>query len=290
MTNRARSSGRHNFSSRARSARSSSSAWAGRRPGLPALSARSAIHTRHGTTLSATGATLLRSRTSFQVRSGLRPLDWKFSSPGSAPVARSEGVPTTADNLLDQLSRSLCAVGDLIGRIRPEQWTASTPCTEWTVGHVVSHVVGMNHVFATMLSDQPPPDRQRLPDEVLDSAYQESAAALQAAFTRAGILERSYRSPLGAATGAERLQIRLYDLLAHGWDIAKATGQPMDLPVDAAEQAPDVRPDPADRRRPAGAVRAGAGHSCGGGDDRPIGRVSRPSPGPGTVGRASGAC
>jgi hypothetical protein len=42
--------------------------------------------------------------------------------------------------------------------------------------------------------------------------------------------------PLGAATGADRLQIRLYDLLAHGWDLARATGQPGELPNDLAEQ------------------------------------------------------
>jgi uncharacterized protein (TIGR03086 family) len=33
------------------------------------------------------------------------------------------------------------------------------------------------------------------------------------------------------------LQIRLYDLLAHGWDLARATGIPARLPEDLAEQA-----------------------------------------------------
>ncbi len=46
-----------------------------------------------------------------------------------------------------------------------------------------------------------------------------------------------YHGPLGTATGAERLQIRLYDLLAHGWDLAQATEQPADLPDDVAEQS-----------------------------------------------------
>jgi uncharacterized protein (TIGR03086 family) len=44
-------------------------------------------------------------------------------------------------------------------------------------------------------------------------------------------------SQLGTAIGAERLQIRLYDLLAHGWDLAQATGQPAGLPDDLAEQS-----------------------------------------------------
>jgi hypothetical protein len=37
---------------------------------------------------------------------------------------------------------------------------------------------------------------------------------LPLAFDRPGVLERTYYGPLGAATGTERLQIRLYDLLA----------------------------------------------------------------------------
>ena len=68
-------------------------------------------------------------------------------------------------------------------------------------------------------------------------AYRDSMATLQAAFGRPGVLERVYRGPLGAATGAERLQIRLYDLLAHGWDLAQATGQPVGLPDEVVEQS-----------------------------------------------------
>jgi uncharacterized protein (TIGR03086 family) len=68
-------------------------------------------------------------------------------------------------------------------------------------------------------------------------AYRDSAAKLQAAFAQPGVLQRIYRGPLGEATDAERLQIRLYDLLAHGWDLAQATGQPAELPDDVAEQA-----------------------------------------------------
>ncbi len=56
-------------------------------------------------------------------------------------------------------------------------------------------------------------------------AYRGSAAALQAASGRPGVLERTYHGPLGTATGAERLQIRLYGLLAQGWDLGQATGQ-----------------------------------------------------------------
>lgn len=142
------------------------------------------------------------------------------------------------ENLLDQLQRSFAAVEDVVHGIRPDQWAGPTPCTDWTVRDVVGHLVGMNRVFAALLAAEPPPPRgDAIADEDLGPAFRDSAAALLAAFAQPGVLERSFVGPLGAATGAERLWIRLYDLLAHGWDLAQATGQPARLPEDAAEGA-----------------------------------------------------
>jgi uncharacterized protein (TIGR03086 family) len=141
--------------------------------------------------------------------------------------------------LAEQLGRASAAVADLISNIRPDQWSAPTPCTDWTVRQVVNHLIGMNRVFTALLAGQLPPPRPSADHVEADPAcaYRDSAAALQAAFGRPGVLERTYHGPLGTATGAERLQIRLYDLLAHGWDLAQATEQPADLPDDVAEQS-----------------------------------------------------
>lgn len=147
-------------------------------------------------------------------------------------------MATSPQSAVEQLARGLSAVGRLIDQIRPEQWQAATPCTGWTVRDLVAHLVGMNLVFTALLNDQAPPERgiDRLGDDPA-GAYRDSATALRAAFVQPGVLERTYTGALGDATGAERLQIRLYDLLAHGWDLAQATGQPADLPDDLAEQA-----------------------------------------------------
>jgi uncharacterized protein (TIGR03086 family) len=142
------------------------------------------------------------------------------------------------ERAVEQLGRAVAAVGDLIAKVRPEQWSAPTPCTDWTVRRLVDHLIGMNRVFAALLAGEPPPQRAADHTEADPvGAYRESAARLQAAFEQPGVLERAYRGPLGTATGAERLQTRLYDLLAHGWDLAQATGQPAELPEDVAEQS-----------------------------------------------------
>lgn len=138
---------------------------------------------------------------------------------------------------LDLLDRSLGAVGELIASIRPDQWSAGTPCDDWAVRDVVLHLAGMNRLFAAMLSDSPPPQRESVSDDDLASAYRSSSQGLLAAFGRPGALERTYESPMGSATGLDRLSIRLYDLLAHGWDLARATGQAADFPDDAVEHA-----------------------------------------------------
>ncbi|MGW1620102.1 TIGR03086 family metal-binding protein [Streptomyces sp. NPDC002172] len=139
---------------------------------------------------------------------------------------------------VEDLARACTSVGDLLAEVRPEQWKEPTPCTEWNVREVVAHLVDMDLVFAAMIEGGPMPERgvDRLGDDPV-GAYRSSSAALLAAFSAPGVLGRSYRGPLGSATGAERLQIRLYDLLAHGWDLAQAVQIPARLPEDLAEQA-----------------------------------------------------
>lgn len=144
-----------------------------------------------------------------------------------------------SDPQIDDLARSFHAVGVLIAQVRHEQWSAPTPCTEWTVRALVDHLIGMNRVFIALIAGHTPPQRQAVDHVEHDpvGAYRDTAAALLAAFTAPGVLDREYQGPLGPASGAERLQIRLYDLLAHGWDLARATGQRAELPDDVADRS-----------------------------------------------------
>ena len=143
---------------------------------------------------------------------------------------------TTA--LVGDLARAQAAVGALIARLRPDQWTVPTPCTEWNVREVVNHLVGMNLVFVAMFDGSPLPQRRAdcLGDDPV-GAFQRSATALEAAAARPGVLARSSAGPLGSATGADRLHWRIADLLTHGWDLTQATGEPIELPDDLVERA-----------------------------------------------------
>jgi hypothetical protein len=91
----------------------------------------------------------------------------------------------------------------------------------------------MNLVFVALFEKSPMPERgaDRLGADPA-GAYHRSAAALQAAATRPGVLEQSQATPLGVATGVERLQWRIADLLVHGWDLGQAAGLAGELPDD----------------------------------------------------------
>ena len=140
---------------------------------------------------------------------------------------------------VEQLARAFDAVGVLVSHVRVDQWSDPTPCADWNVRRLVDHVIGLNRIFTALLSDAPPPRRADTPEAEEDPviAYRDTSAALQSAFSQPGALERQYQGPLGTASGADRLQIRLYDLLAHGWDLSQATGQPVTLPDDLVEPA-----------------------------------------------------
>lgn len=140
-------------------------------------------------------------------------------------------MPTTSFSV-QELARVATAVEGLIASVNADQWGAPTPCPGWTVRDVVSHLVGGDQMFAALLNGDPMPGPEADPlgtDPV--AAYRASSAALQDVAGRPRVLERSCAGPLGDnPTGADLIQLRLADLLVHGWDIGQATGLSAELP------------------------------------------------------------
>jgi uncharacterized protein (TIGR03086 family) len=139
-------------------------------------------------------------------------------------------------DLLAALDRAIAGTDRLIAGIKVDQWSAPTPCTEWDVRTLVTHVTSSMFTFAALVRDEPQPDHgadHQADDPV--AGYRSAAAALRAAFGAPGALDRIYSSPIGPAPGSVLVHLRITELLVHGWDLAHATGQPADLPADVAE-------------------------------------------------------
>jgi uncharacterized protein (TIGR03086 family) len=145
---------------------------------------------------------------------------------------------------IDHLTRALDATDALIAGVHGDQWSNPTPCPEWNVRALVNHLVFGNRMFAAILRGDPPPpresirelhDRDQLGTDPL-GAYRAAGAELKAAFDQPSVLERLFEAPIGTVPGAVLLHLRITELLVHGWDLARATGQPAGFPDDLAQE------------------------------------------------------
>lgn len=140
---------------------------------------------------------------------------------------------------IDQLASALAMTGQAVSGVQDAQWALPTPCTEWTVKDLVEHVIDGNRRFAAALGDEPPhaPQPAREAGGDLAAAYEDSSRGLVQAFRRPGALDMVVSVPVGSIPGFVALHLRLTEVLVHGWDLVRATGQPAAFPDDLVEIA-----------------------------------------------------
>ncbi|MEU9805090.1 TIGR03086 family metal-binding protein [Mycobacterium sp. NPDC050853] len=136
--------------------------------------------------------------------------------------------------LREDFLRASSAIEEMIAAVRPDQWDAPTPCTEWNLRQLVNHLVEVNYALAERFGGSAPSE-PAAGDPL--AAYRVSAQVLQESLARPGVLDANYQGPFATTTGDNQLQVRMADLLTHGWDLAQATGRTADLPVDLVENA-----------------------------------------------------
>lgn len=139
---------------------------------------------------------------------------------------------------LEDLDRAIGVAAEVVAGVRPDQWTAATPCTELDARELLDHMVTGNLLFTALLRGAAPPDRaaDHLGDDPA-GAFRAASAGLTEAFAAPGALERTYTAPFGTGPGIALLQVRVVEMLVHGWDLARATGQDADFPDDVAARA-----------------------------------------------------
>jgi uncharacterized protein (TIGR03086 family) len=121
--------------------------------------------------------------------------------------------------------------------VRLDQAGACTPCTEWNVRDLLNHIIGTLWLSEALLSDRAPRHPMApggLPGTDLAgqdpaAAYAEASAAALTAASAGDTLTRMHTTPLGDMPGPALAGFTTLDILVHGWDLAKATGQPAGL-------------------------------------------------------------
>ena len=124
----------------------------------------------------------------------------------------------------------VAAVAEVVHGIKDDQQGDPTPCAGWDVRALTTHVCQV--VTAVHLAGQGGPIPAGLWTRDLDSA--DFAAAVRAwDEPPAGPIDMG-----GQEMPAEVVAAMLAaDLVLHGWDLARATGQQWSVPTGAAEQA-----------------------------------------------------
>lgn len=135
-----------------------------------------------------------------------------------------------ADDLPHLHERALEATGRVVAGIGDDQWDADSPCDGQTVGELLNHVVTGNLWAGELMAGKTIDEvGDRLDGDVLGddpkAAYSESARVAAAAFTSAGAMERPVAVSYGPVPGEVYARHRFFDVLVHGWDLAKGTGQ-----------------------------------------------------------------
>jgi uncharacterized protein (TIGR03086 family) len=131
---------------------------------------------------------------------------------------------------------------NLLDRVTDGQLTAPTPCDEYTLGDLIDHVGGLSQAFTAAArkefgagSPQGPSGnatrlgqdwRTRIPEQLaaLVEAWRDPTA--WEGMTQAGGIDL----PADVAG-----RVALNELVIHGWDVARATGQPFDCDTSALE-------------------------------------------------------
>ncbi|MFF0745505.1 TIGR03086 family metal-binding protein [Streptomyces sp. NPDC004111] len=133
----------------------------------------------------------------------------------------------------------LAAVNGLVAAVVPDQFALATPCADWDVRALLDHLVWENLLWAGLAEGAPRTDMaaDHLGADHVEAFRTASDAAL-AAFGRPGMLDRRY----GPAPGRRLVEQLVIEMLVHGWDLARATGQDRDLvPGPAGSALPVVR-------------------------------------------------
>ncbi|RMH72637.1 MAG: TIGR03086 family protein, partial [Actinomyces sp.] len=124
----------------------------------------------------------------------------------------------------------------------PEHRELATPCRKWTVHDLVGHMVGGAAKMAAALDADPAagadPDGDPLAAGPAQ-AWADASARLASAATPENLgAERSF--PFGTLPGAMGLSVIVADHLTHAWDLARATGQELDVDDELAAWAHQV--------------------------------------------------
>lgn len=128
------------------------------------------------------------------------------------------------DTILGRYRARADAFERKVAAVQPDQWEGQSPCEEWTASDVVAHIIEMHEVMLRPLGRglSPAPSVQ---EDTL-AAFRVAKADVEALLNDPALARTEVATPTGRMTVEQHIdQVVSDDLVIHGWDLARATGQ-----------------------------------------------------------------
>lgn len=130
----------------------------------------------------------------------------------------------------------------VVANVSRDELGASTPCASWDVGELVNHMVHRQTFFAVAAETGSAPQMAEVSDVLggdFAGAFAAAAERTIAAFVGEGVLEKTITLRYGQVSGHDFATIVAIDTVTHGWDLARATGQVIEIAADVAGELVD---------------------------------------------------
>jgi uncharacterized protein (TIGR03086 family) len=154
-------------------------------------------------------------------------------------------------DVADRYRRLSAAFADRIANVPAGAWDDPTPCPDWTVRDLVGHVVQSQGMFRTFVGREAPEvDVTADPAAAFDTVRTLVQGDLDDP-ERAG---STFEGHFGTQTFEQAVdRFLVFDLVVHGWDLARATGQDERIEPDDVERVAAAAAGMGDAMRSPGA-------------------------------------
>lgn len=125
------------------------------------------------------------------------------------------------NEIVERYQRRADAFEAKVVAVRPDQWDNPSPCEKWSAGDVVDHLIAMHGYMLRPIGRSAP---ERTDDRLAD--FRAVRKVVQDLLDDPAVAGQEVETPSGKMTFAQQVDCVVSDdLVLHGWDLARATGQ-----------------------------------------------------------------
>lgn len=148
---------------------------------------------------------------------------------GTRDVDRPASDHHRMNEIADRYRRHADEFEAKVAAVRSDQWTNPSPCEKWNARDVMDHIIAMHGYLLRPIGWSLPPTEG---DPVTD--FRAARAVVEEVLANPELAGQEVDTPTGRMTVGEQIdRVVSDDLVLHGWDLARATGQ--DEAMDPAD-------------------------------------------------------